>query len=544
MKRARRLWVKWYISDTNVTFTFHRPPLAHQLAAFERFKDAPYQAHFDEQRTRKTKQILDKFRYRCDRDVDALIVIAYPNGVHRVWIDELTKDFPPDFLARTRALAWASGKTTKGRMREAALALRAHPGPIVFTMNCEAIITEAGWKYLEWLLKKRRVMLVADESSWMAGFSARTKKALALSRRPNVVIKAILDGTPCDESPIELYHQTEFLHPGLLGFNTKTAYRAYYTEYQTDADGVMVKGRRYNKRTGKVDEYPIITGYRNLDELQDKLKSFSTRVLRSDVSDAPRKTYQTRYFALTARQRKVYDRLRDEYVAELSSGAVPVANVLDRMTKLQMICRNFYPPDRTAYDCAACFGSSFLDDGSDCAVCGGIGAIVEAAPLERIDPERNPAAEALVEELRVTRGPAVVWCRFRQDVEDASAAAVSVGRTTYRFYGAMPEAAREAAYQAFRGGTENEVIVGTITSGLSRGRDLSRATTLIYFSNDFSLRARGQSEDRAESLDRTISTDVIDLVAEDTRDLDIIEALRNKRSLAALVTGDRPEEWL
>ena len=38
------------VAGTAVTFTFHRPPLAHQLAAFERFRDAPYLGLFFEMR--------------------------------------------------------------------------------------------------------------------------------------------------------------------------------------------------------------------------------------------------------------------------------------------------------------------------------------------------------------------------------------------------------------------------------------------------------------------------------------------------------------
>ena len=43
---------------------------------------------------------------------------------------------------------------------------------------------------------------------------------------------------------------------------------------------------------------------------------------------------------------------------------------------------------------------------------------------------------------------------------------------------------------------------------------------------------------------RKISTDVVDLVAEDTRDLDVIEALRQKRSIASEVMGDPVVKWI
>lgn len=524
---------------------FVRPGLAHQLRWFEEYKDRPYHALFWEQRTRKTWLELNVFRYRYEvrRDVDALIVIAFPNGVHRVWVDELQKDLPPAFLENARWLAWSSYRTPRGEERERALALRDHPGPIVFTMNCEAIITEKGWKYLEWLIKKRQVMMVADESSWAANWNKRTQKLLALGRRPNVRVKAILDGTPTEESPIEIYHPTQFLQPGLLGFKDKEAFRNRYTRYEEEVDeetGVVKRVQKLNHRTGAL--YTPVVGYANLEELNAKLMTFGSRVKRSDVSDAPPKTYQTRYFRLSDKQRRVYDELRDEYAVELSSGVVTVAHVLTRMTRLQMVARNYYPPTRTGEPCGACLAQGFADDGTECARCDGLGMIVRENQLERID-KVNYAAEALIQEATVTRGPMIVWCRFRQDVSDALEALKRAGRTTFRFDGSVPERDREAAYQAFRGG-DGDAIVATETSSLQRGRDLTRATTLIYYSNDWSARARGQSEDRAEGLTRTFSTDVVDLVAEDTRDLEVIEALRRKKSIAALVMGDKPERWL
>ena len=522
-----------------MTYQFHRPPLAHQLEAFERFKDQSHHALFWEPRVRKTSVELNIFRYRHEvvGDVDALVAIAFPNGVHRVWIDEIEKEYPPEFLEKLKALPWISGKMDKGKYREDALALRDHAGPVILTMNCEAIITPKGWKYLEWFLKRRRVMLVADEAAWAAGWSARTKKLLALGTRPSVVVKSILDGTPCDEGVEDLYFPTQFLKKGLLGFSSKVAFRARYLAYQTDDEGNRVKG--FNRRTGT--QFDIVTGTQNLDELNAKLMTFGSRVLRRDVSDAPEKTYQSRYFQMTEKQRKVYEKARDSYVAELGAGSFPLTDVLLRMTRLSMIARNYYPPERQGVECPVCAAAGQVE-GDECARCEGLGYVVAWTKLERID-DRNPAAEALVQEAQATRGPMVVWCSFRQDVRDAIEALRSVGREPLQYDGSLPPAEREANYQDFRRGRGSD-IVGTILSGLSRGKDLTRAETLVYYSNVFSLRARRQSEDRAEGLLRRTSTDVVDLIAADTRDLEVIGALRDKRALSEVILGDDPVRWI
>lgn len=524
-------------------FVFHREPLAHQRRDFERFKRAPWFGLFFQQRCGKTKLVLDIFRYRYGLgDVDALVVIAFPNGVHRIWLDEAPKDFPPDFLTQTKVLPWSSGKMTGGERRDVAIGLRSHLGPIVFTMNCEAVITQDGRKYLEWLFAKRKVMFVADEASFMSNWTTRTRAMLTLSQHRNVVVRAILDGTPVDEGPEDIFYPAQFLQPGCLGFRTKVAFRAQYLKFEMEEteDGQLRRKKFLNYRTNSY--YEKVVGTRNLEELGEKLRAIGSRVLRSEVSDAPAKTYTTRYFDLTNEQRALYDRLRDKFVVELATGTIRVADVLTRMTRLQMIARGYYPPEAQSYDCAACVGSGYTADGEDCPRCVGVGMLVEKTGFQRIGT-RNPAADALLQEVAASRWPTVVWCRFRQDTLDAHEALRNAGYDARRYDGSLPEAEREVNYQAFRAGEYN-YIVGTIASGLQRGKDLRRAGLLVFYSNEWSRRSRSQAEDRAEGLAETESTDIVDLVASDTRDIAIIEALRNKQSIAAMITGDNLKEWL
>jgi len=118
-----------------------------------------------------------------------------------------------------------------------------------------------------------------------------------------------------------------------------------------------------------------------------------------------------------------------------------------------------------------------------------------------------------------------------------------LGAHVHQYDGSIPAAKREQGYQDFKAG-RGDGIVGTILSGLQRGKDLTRARRLIYYSNEFSLRARRQSEDRAEGLDQTTSTDVIDLCALDTRGAQAIQALRDKRDLATAILRDPVTEWI
>lgn len=522
-----------------VNFTFYREPRPEQRRGFEISKDAEFFALFYDPRVGKTKVILDTFRYNYERGrVDAMVVIAYPSDVHLVWRDEAPKDLPPEFLEKTKLLCWRPGKMGTKAAQAELDALVPHPGPVIFTMNCEAIITPLGYRFLQRLFSRRRVLLVVDED-WSTNWSARTRRLLAMGRAKNTVMRRLLTGTPAEESPDDLYFPCSFLKPGSLGFGTATAFRARYTRYEEEevTPGVFARKKGFNRRTGTT--FDIKVGYQNLDELAERLSKFSDRVRRQGSN----KVYAPRYFTLTDKQRSVYDKLRDEYVAELGDGPVPVAHVLTRMTRLQMVCRNYYPPEKIGTPCNACFNSGFLDDGSECERCAGLGMTVRTTDLQRIDA-RNPAQEALEYELRFSHRPFVVWARFIQDVEDALDAAIRVypGRVA-RYDGTLSAEEREAAYHDFRAG-KLDGLVATERSGLSRGHELTRAKLTVYYSNEFSARARRQSEDRTESMDKDAWTDVVDLVAADTRDLDVIEALRQKRSIAELVVGDPPSKWL
>lgn len=522
-------------------FAFYREPRDAQRRGFDLAKDAEFWMHIYDPRVGKTKVVLDTFQYNYALGrVTALIVIAYPSDVHLIWRDEAPKDLHPEFYAQTKVLVWRPGKMgTKAAQAEMDEALW-HAGPLIFTVNCEAITTDLAATFLRKLFARHKVLLTVDED-WATRWSARTKRLLAMGRAKQVVMRRLLTGTPADEGPDNLYFPTTFLKPGCLGYTSAAAFRARYTRYEEEeaAPGVWVRKKGYNRRTNT--HYDIKAGHQNLDELAARLSLFSDRAIR----EGSQKVYATRYFTLTDKQRRVYDRLRDQYVAELADGERSVANVLTRMTRLQMVARGFFPPERVGEPCNACAMTGYAEDGEECEHCAGLGMTVTETALQRID-ERNPAAEALVHELQLSHRPFIVWCRFIQDCADATRAAEDAGYRVGRYDSTVSASDREAAYVAFRDGTLDG-LVATEKSGLSRGHDCRRAKLICYYSNEFGSRDRRQSEARGDSEDpddKDAWTDIVDLVAEDTRDLDVINALREKRNIAAQVVGDPVEKWI
>ena len=67
---------------------------------------------------------------------------------------------------------------------------------------------------------------------------------------------------------------------------------------------------------------------------------------------------------------------------------------------------------------------------------------------------------------------------------------------------------------------------------------------MVYFSNGYDLEKRLQSEDRAHRIGQKQKVTYVDLIAEDTVDEKIVEALRNKINIASEVMGEELKDWI
>jgi len=76
-----------------------------------------------------------------------------------------------------------------------------------------------------------------------------------------------------------------------------------------------------------------------------------------------------------------------------------------------------------------------------------------------------------------------------------------------------------------------DLFIGNQQAG-GTGITLVAASYVIYYSNDFSLRNRLQSEDRAHRIGQTKNVVYINLVGEKTIDEAVVGALMNKKDVA------------
>ncbi len=464
--------------------------------------------------------------------INGLIIVAMPGRVHRNWT---VNELPADLSVSFSSVTWEAQKTSTKYFKADLEALLNVKALAILAVNGEAILTQAFRDYAARFLKARkRVMIVADESDLLMKTpgAKRTKLMRIIGKQPQVIFKRILTGTPL-ETPLDLYSQYAFLDPAIIGQPSFTAYKHRYAKWKKET--VWSTGQTYET----LDRGPNDTDspWQNLDELQQRIAVKTFRALRSECFDTHEKTYQIASFCLSQKQRAVYDRLRDELATDLPSGRpISVKHVLVRYLRLQQITSNFFPAERLPLVHPPCKGEG-------CNECDDLGVVIGFTPLEYID-QNNPRLDTFSD--IIERNPSdrtITWARFHEDIDQIMARLIKMGRKPVMYDGRCSPTMKDEAQRSFQAGEVTD-LVGHPRSG-GRGLKLSAADLIINYSNEFSLRTRLQSEDRAEGPERTAGTGVIDIAGENTLDdLVIIPALRSKKTIYDFVMGERGGKWL
>ena len=116
----------------------------------------------------------------------------------------------------------------------------------------------------------------------------RTKNIVRLSTKAKY--RRIMTGSPVTKNPLDLFSQCYFLDPFHLEHESYYSFRTRYAIMKT----AHISGRSIQ----------LVSGFKNLGELSDKLKPFSYRVLKEDCLDLPDKIYIKRQITLSPDQKK------------------------------------------------------------------------------------------------------------------------------------------------------------------------------------------------------------------------------------------------
>ena len=275
-------------SRKKMKYKFKTPPYEHQLKALEMSWAKPYFALFMEMGTGKSKVLLDNIAMLYDAGkINGALIVA-PKGVVGTWYKQEIPTHLPDHIENVPVL-WQAN-ITKSQSKKLGNLFKTGEELHILIMNVEAFSTQKGVDFARKFLSCHNTLMTIDESTTIKNPDAkRTKNICKLAE--GVKYKRILTGSPITKSPLDLYKQCEFLYPELLGHSSYYTFRTRYAVMKTANFG----GRSVQ----------IVVGYRNLEELSQKLKPFSYRVLKDDCLDLPAKTYMKRIIKLTPEQEKI-----------------------------------------------------------------------------------------------------------------------------------------------------------------------------------------------------------------------------------------------
>lgn len=496
-----------------------------------------------EQRTGKTQIILDTAGLLyLNQKINTLVIPSMPSGAPYNWRDEINAGMLPPSIPRL-ILRWDptkvgldknTGKPKNKSYMEWLQRLRDFEGLAVLVVNGESTITKNFTDYCYKLMKKRPTMMACDETTLLMKTpgAARTKSLWHLGHHAKY--RRCLDGTPAGEGPFDLFSQYRFLSNDLFG-----------TEFSVFRNRYAVIKREYNAKTGSFydvvdkdeDERPI---YQNLDKLQTIIEPHTYRVRFFDVfKNVPQPIYRKAFVELTPKQRELYEKLELEYEVEIKNlGKVSVANVLTRYLRLQQITAGFWPSAKLADVCEQCLG-----EGDDCHHCGGLGIVEHNVPLQRLVKfEENPRLLALKDDMLQNPAPAIIWARFNQELDDVMQLLREMGRKPVRYDGTISDEQKHKHKAMFQAGDATDFVAKTRSAG--RAVNVSRADRMFYYSSEFGLNQRLQSEVRPLTGERKYPYDITDLVAPGTKDELILRSHRERRKLSDILLNETSGGWL
>jgi len=480
--------------DVNYKFKFN--PFDHQLAALNNGAQREEFGYFMEMGTGKSKVLIDNMgMLHLQGEVDFALVIA-PKGVYRNWVakeipEHMSEDVPH------RVIRWVASPNKK-QQEEMRSVKDKFDGLTIFVMNVEAFSSPKGRTAGEWMARAlgAKGLIAIDESTTIKNHKAKRTKAL-MKIASGFKYRRLLTGSPITKSPMDIYSQCEFLRPGLLGYDSYYAFQGRYAVVQ--------------KRTMGAHSFQQLVGYKNLDELTNKIDMFSFRVLKKDCLDLPDKIYTARYVTLTPEQYKMYNQIKEQALLLLDNGdLVSTPAVITQLLRLQQIMS----------------GHLKTDDGD-----------MLTFPSARMD--------ALEEIINEHDGKAIIWSRFRHDIQQITNMLNNkFGQgCAAAYYGDTSDDERNRIVRNFQESNALRYFVGNpATAGY--GLTLTEANLVVYYANDFNLETRIQSEDRAHRIGQKNNVTYIDLISEGTIDERIVKALRDKIDIGAKVLGEEAREWL
>lgn len=374
---------------------------------------------------------------------------------------------------------------TKKRIQK----LREQPNGMIAITNYEGLV--ASKEFLKELLDRQFEILVMDEGHKIkSGKSKRTKAVLELSQRAGK--KYLLTGTPILNSPMDIFTQYKALDGGKTFGKSFTVFRATYF-YDRNAG---MPGDKY------FPDWRMRPGVEK--DLNEKIYGKAVRAIKSECLDLPPLVKKTIHCELSPDQKRIYQDMKDDFIAYLNDSAVVAELAITKALRLQQILT----------------GVLKFDTGE-----------------EKVfhDIPRLKVLKELLEEIAPFH-KVIVWCVFRGNYEQIARICRECNIGYVEGHGAIGNGDKIINVDKFNNDDNCRVFIGHPGS-LGIGINLISASYSIYYSRGFSLEHDIQSEARnyRGGSERHESITRIDLVTPETIDEAVLEALYKKAKISETI---------
>lgn len=343
----------------------------------------------------------------------------------------------------------------------------------ILVVGVEALSQGGAATVAETFVAAGNCMTIVDESSTIKNHDAsRTEVCWKLGEESS--FRLILTGTNVTQGIQDLFAQMYFADPTIIG---ELSYYGFRNKY-------CYMGGFENRK---------IVGYRNVEELFDRVRPFCDVIRKGDMK-LPPKQYQTRQVKATAEQVKACKELARDMMTTLGDRVISVQNALEALLRFQQISGGFDP---------------------------------DGTPLSK-----NPKLTELVALLDEFDGKAIIWARYIPELEAITDALEKRWPgSTFTLHGGVRPEDRQPMVDQFQSDPAKRFFIANQATG-AKGLTLTAATLSAYYSNTFSLEDREQSEDRNHRIGQENEVTYIDLISDLRVDSHVVTALLNKKDVS------------
>lgn len=455
-------------------FQFKTTPYTHQVECFKYGLEHDKFLLGDEMGLGKTKQVIDiAVAKKAQKGYKHCLIICGVNGLKWNWRNEVTTHSnETGYILGTRGSRIGSNQDKYNDV----VNLVANDSYFIIT-NVESLRDELILDALVQAINCGLIGMIAfDECHKCKNPSTQQGKAILKLQAETMIA---MTGTPLMNVPQDLYIILKW-----LGFEKHSFYSF----------------KNHHCIMGGYGGYEII-GYKNLDELQERLNEIMLRRLKKDILDLPEKTYIDEYVDLTPKQAVIYKEVKSELKSHIDELAVS-SNPLAQLIRLRQA---------TGY-------TGILSS-----------KVQESAKLDRM--------EELVEEAVESGKKVVIFSNWTQMTDAIYERLAGKNYGVSVITGETADDKRQDIVDLFQTSDSCKVLIGT-AGAMGTGLTLTAGTVEIFVDEPWNMALKEQCVDRCHRIGQNSNLTIYTLMCKDTIDERIHQIVEKKGKMAdALVDG-------